>query len=836
LVERAALPQETEERGPRFDDVPMIDRRSECEEFRRLLRRVSEERHGQVLVIEGEAGIGKTKFARFCREAVVAQAVRVMHGAYRDHAGGAYAGIREALEELFGAEMLEREATAQRIAERLPELGYGENASEAEDLTNFLTQFLRPIPGVGEGGREGLDYVVGRIERFLRRASLHVSLLLMLEDLHWADAESMALLQHLAAVLDTDPARLLIIASMRAGDREPNAALEAALGKMARFEGTFYRRRFVRLGEDDTATLIEESLQADFEDKAAVYQLAEGNPLHVLSILRYLHSEELLDTSGTGWRVKAGVQLAEVLPPTVREVLKLRVQRLVAEHEEGPARRETLLWAAVAGRRFDVEVLAEAIREGAPHLTARLDSHLDALLEAGILEECRALPGDVLAFDHQLLREVVLADQEGPRAERARHRHLAAAKVRRVERGDRSLLPEVAHHYLEAREWAEAVRYHKLAGDSARDSLAFREAAGYYEAAVRLLKEQPGLDLSSKDRLELYFANAETLETLGQTDAALSAHRAAQEEAGEDRVHWGQSERAIAWLLSRKGQLDEAAAAGERARDALKAAGAEVDLADALRTLGVIEILRGHHETAMPNLQTALEIYEQHGPSEGLARCYGYLCVLHHSRGDLEAALDASQRSRAIHEDLGFPISVGKALNNVAYILTLLGRDDEALSLLVQAAEILERHQSEKDLPNVYHSLAQALLKCGRNDEAHQYLERGLESARRVGEVRTVADFQRLLARQAAAAGKPDEARAHFEEALQVCAGAEFKPQQAEICLEFAEFLIQTNEPAKALPLCEQALAIRRQLGTDGVAEAEAVFERARKAAPVAPA
>src|SRR5207244_620226 len=112
----------------------------------------------------------------------------------------------------------------------------------------------------------------------------------------------------------------------------------------------------------------------------------------------------------------------------------------------------------------------------AEHLTARLDAHLDALLEAGILDECRSLPGDVLAFDHQLLREVVLADQEGPRAERARHRHLAAAKVQRVERGDRSLLPEVAHHYLEAREWAEAVRYHKLAGDAARDSLAFREA------------------------------------------------------------------------------------------------------------------------------------------------------------------------------------------------------------------------------------------------------------------------------------------------------------------------------------------------------------------------
>jgi len=92
LARRAEAPAEPEERGPRFD-VPMIDRLSECEQFRRLLRRVIDDRQGQVLIIEGEAGIGKTKFVRFCREIAAPLPVRVMHGAYRDHAGGAYAGV-----------------------------------------------------------------------------------------------------------------------------------------------------------------------------------------------------------------------------------------------------------------------------------------------------------------------------------------------------------------------------------------------------------------------------------------------------------------------------------------------------------------------------------------------------------------------------------------------------------------------------------------------------------------------------------------------------------------------------------------------------------------------
>jgi tetratricopeptide (TPR) repeat protein len=818
LLQRAGVSEETEERGPRFD-VPMIDRLSEVDQFRRLLRRVMEEREGQVLALEGEAGIGKTKFSRFCREAAAPLAVRVMHGACRDHAGGAYAGAREALEDLFGVEMLERDAVAGRIRAGLPELGYAENEAEAADLAAFLTEFLRPSLGGAAGDRAGQpDYVVGRLERFLRRASLHTPLLLILEDLHWADAESLALLHHLTSVMATGPARLLIIATMRAGDREPNPPLDAALQKMARFEGTFHRRVLSRLGEDETATLIEESLQADLADKAAVYRLAEGNPLHVLSILRYLTSEELLERAAEGreeavWRVKPGVQLAEILPATVREVIGLRVQRLVTRDEEGPRRREVLGWAAASGRRFDVGVLAEALRQGAPHLCARLDSHLDALVEAGLLRECPGLPGDVLEFDHHLLREAVLAEREGPRSERARHRCLAAAKLARVERGDRDLLPEVAHHFLEAREWEQAVRYHKAAGDDARDRLAFREAAALYEAAARLLREQPNVGVGRDERGELFEAQAEALETLGRLDEALAAYRAAQTAVGPNQVRWACNERCIAWLLSLKGQLEEAAGACERALSVLQAAGAEVHVADVLRTLGQVEIRRGRYAVAMEHLQRSLAICQQGGHTDRLARCYGTLAALYQDRGDLEASLDATQRSLAICQELGRPDAIGKALNNVAWALICLGRHEEALPLLFGAAEICEQHHLDYVLPHVYHSLAEALMSRDRGHEARHYLERGLEAARRMGEVRAEVECHCLLARLAAAAGGVATARTHYEEALRICAEAGLEPRQADLMLAWAECLRNAGEPEEANRICEEALAIRRRLG-----------------------
>jgi tetratricopeptide (TPR) repeat protein len=492
-----------------------------------------------------------------------------------------------------------------------------------------------------------------------------------------------------------------------------------------------------------------------------------------------------------------------------------------------------LAWAAVAGRRFDAEVLAEAVQAGAPHLSGRLDAHLDTLLRAGLLHECPRLPGDMLEFRHDLLREVVLAEGAEEQEQRERHRCVGQVKQRLAECGDRSLLPEVAHHFLEARDWLEAVRYHKHAGDATRDSLAFREAASLYETAARLLSEKPGLALTPGERPELYESQAVALETLGRMDEALVAYRAAQAEVGEDRVRWARYEHSAAWFLSRKGQLDEAAAACERARDVLAPAGAELDLADALRMLGHVGTLRGQYEEAAANLQSALALYQRVGHRERLGRCYQTLAFLHSRRGDWQALLEATQQELAISEELGQPILVGQSLNNVAYTLVLLGRGEEALPLLLRAAEIFERHYVEKDLPNVYHSLAEAMLNCGRAKEAGPYLERGLESARRVGEVRTITEFHSLLARHRSATGCPDEARAQFEEAMRVCSASGLASQRAEICLEFAEFLLADGEPEEALRCCQEALAIRRRLGTEGVAEAADAVVRARKAAGV---
>src|SRR5262249_54402378 len=150
-----------------------------------------------------------------------------------------------------------------------------------------------------------------------------------------------------------------------------------------------------------------------------------------------------------------------------------------------------------------------------------------------------------------------------------------------------------------------------------------------------------------------------------------------QSAVGPNKVRWACNERCIAWLLSLKGQLEEAAGACERALSVLTAIGAQVDIADALRTLGQVEIRRGRYAAAMEHLQRSLAIYQRGNDPERLARCYGTLAVLHNDRGELEALLDATQEQLALCQALGRPDAIGKALNSVAWALIRLDRHAE---------------------------------------------------------------------------------------------------------------------------------------------------------------
>lgn len=293
-----------------------------------------------------------------------------------------------------------------------------------------------------EPGRSSPFQLARALAAYLAR---HAPLLVVLEDVHRADGETLQLLRHLAT--HAPEGRILVLATHR-----PAEATDELLATLAALAGGAWHLELGGLGGDDVATLLARHSGLEV-DEATVAERAGGNPLFVCEIARLLAVE--------------GPAAARSLPPGVRDLIRRRIARL-------PATAQTVLRnAAVIGRDVDVDVLAE-MHDGDE------DTVLDAL-EAGVLTGLLAEPGPGrVRFTHVLVREALYEDTTRIRRTRLHGRVLAA--LERVRPADVAAL---AHHALEAVS-ARAGEYAAAAAVQASGLHAHREAAALREAALEL--------------------------------------------------------------------------------------------------------------------------------------------------------------------------------------------------------------------------------------------------------------------------------------------------------------------------------------------------------------
>ncbi|WP_190850898.1 BTAD domain-containing putative transcriptional regulator [Actinomadura sp. RB99] len=397
------------------------------------------------------------------------------------------------------------------VTGRCPE---SESAPPAWAWTEALTALDRHVPAPAEAapllrdasGGEPRDTTAGRFRLhravwgWLNDAARRRPLAVMLDDLHWADAETLALL----AALSGD-APLLVVAAFRAD--EAGTRLTETLAVLARRSPL--RLPLPGLPEPAVARLIAAECGADV-DEATVSALAErtgGNPFYVRESARLLSSEGAL------------VATSEV-PEGVRDVLRRRLARLP---EPAVA---VLRLAALAGREADVDALVLAADAGED---AVLDA-LDAGLVAGLLTE-RA-PGRV-RFAHALVRDTMIADLSALRRTRM-HARLGAA-LERLTPDDAPALAYHFHRAASAATAAKAVEYAVRAADLAEHRYAHETAVELLTQALESFERMPGRDAA--DRVDLLGRLLRAQARAGAVQDARATRRRAvdlAEEAGRD--------------------------------------------------------------------------------------------------------------------------------------------------------------------------------------------------------------------------------------------------------------------------------------------------------------
>ncbi len=477
---------------PRSDGF--IGRVRELEALRSALDGAIEGR-GRLAAITGEGGAGKTRLLEELTRIATAGGAQVLLGRC-DEAGGAPA--------FWPWVQVLRDYLATCGDEGLAAAA----GPHAGDLVFLVPELATRLPGFESPPALEADAARFRlfdaITNMLLRAARSQPLVLVLDDVHWADLSSVKLLEFLGRRMGATP--LLVVAAWRSDEVDEQSPVGSVLQGITRLPPTA-AVDLTGLEPAEVGQLLEAATgEAPSEELVRrVCERTRGNPLFVVELARVALSErrpfEHLLGDGAS------------LPGGIRALVLARAERL------SDAGRAVLDLAAVAGRRF---TLAELQRSGVMPRPELLEG-LDELIGSGIVLPIEG-SATAYSFHHEVLREAVY-DSLGWRKRVALHRGVAGAIEALDPTGAR--LEELAHHCMRAAVGGDdvdkAISYARRVGERAERALAHEQAVRYYEEALELADLMP----ESDERVELLLRLGEARFHMGDTPASRAAFEAA---------------------------------------------------------------------------------------------------------------------------------------------------------------------------------------------------------------------------------------------------------------------------------------------------------------------
>ncbi|MGH2349877.1 MAG: ATP-binding protein, partial [bacterium] len=768
----------------------LVGRESELRELKSSLE-LAASGTGQVVLVEGEPGIGKT---RLIQEAQVYARIRgfiVLVGrCYEQETGIPYLPFIEQFAGRFGG--MERAALLDDLGDAAPE------------FVKLIPEVRKTLPDVApsvplEPAQERLR-LFASVSEVLTRLSRHNPAVLILEDLHWADAASLRLLQHLARALRGE--RMAILASYRDVEVERGHPLGDTLREMNR-ERLFTRISLRRLPRESVGTMVRtmfevERVSDEFLD--LLYRETEGNPFFVEEVMKALVEEGALYREDGRWQRK---EIAEIdIPQSVREVIGRRL-----EHISEPCQRALSL-AAVIGRRFRFETLQAAGEMPEEDLLNALEEAIQAQL---VREESAA--GQVeYDFVHALIREV-LYERLSLRRRMTLHQKIGEALERLYAGRLDRVVEDLAHHFTHAPHGVGLDKAIGYSTDAARKSLglfAHEDAVRHYRNAIELI-EATG---DERRQAETHLALGEPLVYLGNTAAAVEAYQKAlkyfvRSGTPGDVAH---IHRLVGSALQRNWQFSEAIPHLERALQGLSS---QTQWQDVVRThldLARAQTFSGLTGEGESHAREGHALAEAHKAFSLMAEAQVALGLcLHRDEHTYDPDKSRKHYAEAVRlasesPDPDAHYTLGRALNNLAVLEVEEGDFQEALRLHARALEVARRTRDVEALSFINLQMNFSHMMLGEWKTARRYLDDNLQMP--LPTIRRQITEYRLLLLEGnweAAAGLAQDLLDHYHRAGEVQGTFVFAANAAGLYVDLGQIPAALEAALSAVPILEHS-------------------------------
>ncbi|HEU0000735.1 MAG TPA: AAA family ATPase [Ktedonobacteraceae bacterium] len=725
-----------------------------------LLRLVERTRsgQGQIALVCGEAGVGKSRLVAGAKACAAAQDFLLLQGScFQMDSSYPYAPLLDLLRASYAPNPL--------VAKQDPIV---------IEFARLLPEWTPSLPGPLIASlldpEQEKRRLFAALTRFFKERTAQQPVLLVIEDLHWCDDISLEFLQSLARLCPTQP--LLLLMTYRSDEVQPG--LQRFLAQLARARLS-QELQLTPLSRSDVDAMLSAMFVLREDEQAAllglIYPLTEGNPFFVEEILTSLVSRGELWSDEGIWQRKPRTETRSEQLPVPRSVQDAVQERT---HQLSVEAMQVVTFAAVAGRRFDFAVLQQVMRCD----EERLLQLIKELLASQLVVEVSA---EQFAFRHALTQQAVYTGLLA-RERRLLHRTLAEA-IEHLYATTPMLdahLEDLAYHYYQAGVWEKALEYAQRVGEKALALYAPQAAIDHFTQALSALHHLPAAWPAA-----VYHLRGQAYETLGEFERAQGDYERALEaaRAAQDRLMEWQSMKSLGFLWTGR-DYAQAGVWFHHASDLAEDLADSVLRAHSLNQLGNWLQNTGRIQEALEAHQEALRLFEARADRQGMAQTLEMLGMAHFFTGDPASGVkDFFGRVIDLYRDMGdrqslFPILAARAIDS--------------------APETIE---------TTFSSLR-------TRDECAQDLEEALRLARQTNSQSGQAFVELATSLTLSSFGEFSPALAHAQEALRIATTIEHQEWLTATYGALGQAYLLLLEPSKAASHLETALAGAQALGS----------------------